>query len=296
MDLENGMKVDLEAGLKAILSWWEDAGIDTPKVTETTAQRSLKTAPIAHQMPRHDAHPSRQAHRQSTDPQPGKPHSDKSSASPTDEILQRAMAITRKVKTLDALKVALQGFDAGTLSDGARQCVFARGNPDAKIMVIGEAPDTEEDMQGKPFIGPSGPLLNKMLSAIGLSETDVYMTLAINWRPAKNRTPRAEEIEFCRPFLYKHIELVAPKLILLVGNIALKTLTDIDGIMKQRGNWQDIITPQMTPKENTIKDTIASIPALPIYHPDFLMKQPALKKEAWRDLLAFKMKIDSLNS
>ena len=146
-------------------------------------------------------------------------------------------------------------------------------------MVIGEAPGREEDIAGKPFIGPAGQLMDKMLAAIGLTEETAYLTTVVNWRLPKTRNPTAEDIALCAPFLQRHIELAAPKVILMVGKASLFAMTGLSGIMKNRGQWQ------------TVKVAEKNIPALPIYHPDLLMKQPVLKKEAWRDLLALRERL-----
>jgi len=187
-----------------------------------------------------------------------------------------------KIKTLDALHAALTGFDAGALSDGARQVVFSRGNPDADLMVIGESPGRDEDIQGKPFVGPSGQLLDRMLGAIALGADDFYVTNVMNWHLPKNRNPKAAEIELCRPFIEKHIELAQPKVLLLVGGLSMSALTGLTGIMKNHGQWQEI----------TVAGT--SYPALPLYHPAFLLRRPELKKDAWRDLLSLREKLLSL--
>lgn len=262
------MDIELEDGLKAIMGWWDDVGVDVPVISESAKRRSPAQKPM-------------RATQSNTTPVPPPARAPNTTA-PAPAPLSSLIA--RKAKTLDALKTAMQGFDAGALSDGARQCVFARGNPEAKIMLIGEAPGYEEDMQGKPFVGRSGQLLDKMFAAIGLSEDDIYITNTVNWRPPKNRNPKPEETELCRPFLNRHIELVAPEIIVIVGGIALKTLTGLDGIMKRRGIWQDL---KISGEAN-----LAPIPALPIYHPAFLLRQPSLKKDAWRDLLALKIKMD----
>ena len=168
----------------------------------------------------------------------------------------------------------MASFDAGTLSDNASQCVFSRGNPDAKLMIISEAPTRDEDIAGEPFTGRTGKFLDRMLAAIGLTETDFYITNIVNWHPPGGRKPSEEEIELCRPFLMKHIELAAPDVILIVGGLSLSAMTPLNGIMKNRGNWQ------------TLNINDRDIPALPIYHPAFLLRRPELKKEAWRDLLS----------
>jgi len=263
------MDIEIEDGLKALLGWWDDAGVDVPTVPETARRPKANTRSV-----------------QNATSQTKPAQAPQSSTPPVKPVAPpRSGLIARKAKTLEELEIAMQGFDAGTLSDGARQCVFARGNPEADIMVIGECPGVEEDMQGKPFIGRSGQLLDKMLGAIGLSEDDVYITYTVNWRPTKNRNPKAEEIELCRPFLHRHIELVVPKFIVMVGDLPLKTLTGLDSLMKQHGQWQDL--------QIKGEDALAPIPAMPLYHPSFLLRQPALKKDAWRDLLSLKAKIDA---
>ena len=253
----------MDKALKSVLDWWDAAGVDVPDVTLSAPKRKAapRKSPVA---------PSQKSAARA--PQ----------TAPTPKPSIDAAPIAAKAKTLAELKAAMDSFDAGTLSDAARQCVFARGNPGADLMVIGEAPGREEDMAGKPFIGPAGQLLDKMLASIGLTEETAYLTNVVNWRLPKNRNPSPEDIELCRPFLNRHIELAAPKIILLVGGVSLSAMTGLTGIMKQRGQWQTV--------------TVAGkeIPALPIYHPAFLLRQPVLKKDAWRDLLALRERLGSV--
>jgi len=255
-----GAQVD--KAFQSVLDWWDQMGVDIPPVTAVPVQKKRPGPKSVTQAP------VRKQSAASTKPAPADPGID-------DPIKVAAAA-----KSLHELETALRNFNAGPLSDGARQSVFARGNPDCDIMVIGEAPGRDEDIGGKPFIGRAGQLLDKMLGAIGLDENSAYITNVVNWRPPKNRNPKPEEIEMCRPFINRHIELFDPKLILIVGGVSLSAMTGISGIMKNRGQWQSI----------TIggKD----IPALPIYHPAFLLRQPELKKDAWRDLLAFRERIE----
>ena len=250
----------MDKALKSVLDWWGAAGVDVPDVTLPAPKR--KAAPR-----KSPAAPSQKSATRA--PQ----------TAPTPKPSIDAAPIAAKTKTLAELKAAMDSFDAGTLSDAARQCVFARGNPAADLMVIGEAPGREEDMAGKPFIGPAGQLLDKMLASIGLTEETAYLTNVVNWRLPRNRNPSPEDIELCRPFLNRHIELAAPKVILLVGGVSMSALTGLTGIMKQRGQWQTV----------TVAGT--EIPALPIYHPAFLLRQPVLKKDAWRDLLALRERL-----
>ena len=252
----------MDKALKSVLDWWEDAGVDVPDIKLATPKRKV---------------PPRQAPVQKTTPSQA-PRPNPAAPKPIID----AAPIAAKAKTLAELKAAMDRFDAGPLSDGARQCVFARGNPEADVMVIGEAPGIEEDKAGKPFIGPAGQLLDKMLASIGLTEETAYLTNVVNWRLPNNRKTTDDDIALCKPFLDRHIELAAPKVILMVGGVSMSALMGLTGIMKQRGQWQIV----------TIAGT--EIPALPIYHPAFLLRQPTLKKDAWRDLLALRERLGTV--
>ncbi len=184
---------------------------------------------------------------------------------------------------LVALRAALEGFDGCALKRGARNTVFSDGNPAASVMIIGEAPGRDEDIQGKPFIGRSGQLLDKMLAAIGLNrnaespEEAVYITNVLPWRPPQNRDPLVDEIAMMKPFLMRHIALVKPRALLLVGNPSNQTLLETNqGVTRLRGRWHEV----------------AGIPALPIFHPAYLLRMPVKKREAWADLLMLKSKLD----
>ena len=191
-----------------------------------------------------------------------------------------AKPLAKAAPTLEALKDAISKFDAGLLSDHAKTAVFARGNPAAKIMVVGEAPGSQEDEAGLPFIGQSGQLLDKMFAAIGLGTDEIYVTNICNWRPPQNRDPSPDEMAFCRPLIQRHIALAAPEIVVIVGGVSLSALTGQTGIMKARGRWIDL----------TIEDR--NIPAMPLYHPAFLLRRPELKRDAWRDLLAIKARLE----
>jgi len=228
-----------QAAFESALEWWDAMGVDVPKLA-----------------------PSRPKPR-TAKPKPSQQHQKtaylKAATQPSNDThITQAQKIADAAKDLSALKTAMSGFDAGALSDNATQCVFSRGNPESGLMVIGEAPGRDEDIAGKPFVGRSGQLLDSMLAAIGLTEDAFYMTNVVNWRPPGNRNPARDEIALCQPFLRRHIELIAPKIILIVGGVSL------------------------------------AIPALPIYHPAFLLKRPELKREAWRDLLSLHEKLSEL--
>ncbi|MEM7193271.1 MAG: uracil-DNA glycosylase [Pseudomonadota bacterium] len=188
------------------------------------------------------------------------------------------------IETLTELDAAIAAFDGCALKKTAKNTCIFRGATDAKIMLIGEAPGRDEDLQGKPFVGRAGKLLDKMLAAIGLDETSVYITNTIYWRPPGNRTPTTQEIASCRPFLARQIELLAPELIVLLGGAAAKSMLETtEGIMRLRGKW----------KLYQAKDR--DIPVLATLHPAYLLRTPDAKRYAWRDLLAIKTKLEDLN-
>ncbi len=252
----------LKTALEASHTWWDDMGVDIPVVPPAPRTSRKTRKPLA------------------SSPKPRARSAPAPLQADTAKQLEKAAEQAKAAPTLDALKTIIEGFDAGILSDHARNVVFARGNPDADIMVIGEAPGRAEDESGKPFVGPAGQLLDKMFAAIDLDEAGLYITNICNWRPPANRNPNEAELAMCAPFIQRHMELIAPKLVVLVGGISLQALTGKTGIMKTRGNWQEL---------NIAGETI---PAMPLYHPAFLLRRPELKKDAWRDLLAIKARLD----
>jgi uracil-DNA glycosylase family 4 len=175
----------------------------------------------------------------------------------------------------------LRGFEGCELRHGARNLVFSDGNPEARVMIVGEAPGRDEDIQGKPFVGRAGQLLDAMLSAIGLSRTAedashaVYITNMLPWRPPQNRDPTPEEISMLQPFVRRHVELAAPEVLILMGNWACFGLLGKRGITRMRGTWEEAL----------------GRPALPMFHPAYLLRNPAAKREAWADLLSLKAKL-----
>ncbi len=184
--------------------------------------------------------------------------------------------------TLDQLKNAMQNFNGCELKKTATQLVFSDGNPNSKLMLIGEAPGAEEDRQGKPFCGASGQLLDKMLNAINLNRESVYITNVIPWRPPGNRTPSDNEIKIMKPFLIKHIEIVMPKIIVAVGGSAAKAVLSIEGgILRHRGEWKEF-------KLSSGK----TIPIIATLHPAYLLRAPNQKKLAWEDLKHIRSKLN----
>lgn len=187
--------------------------------------------------------------------------------------------------TIEELRAALAAFDGCALKHTATNLVFSDGNPAAPLMLIGEAPGAEEDRQGLPFVGESGQLLDRMLGAIGLDRTGCYISNIVFWRPPGNRPPSQEEIMSCLPFVARHVELVQPKVLAFVGGTAVKAmLATSEGITRLRGRWFDY----------TLPGSDRTIPAIPLYHPAYLLRQPSLKREAWRDLLSLRARMDTL--
>jgi len=198
------------------------------------------------------------------------------------EPAQSARALAGQAMTIEALAALVAGFDACPLKRTATNTVFADGNPAAPVMIIGEAPGADEDRIGKPFVGRAGQLLDRMLAAIGLDRAGVQITNVIYWRPPGNRKPTAAEIASCLPFVFRHIVLSRPKVLVLAGGTAASTLLDVaEGITRLRGRWFDLAVPGLD----------AKLPTLPMFHPAFLLRSPERKREAWRDLLALKAKL-----
>jgi DNA polymerase len=203
-------------------------------------------------------------------------------SSSSDPPIGDAAAIAASCSSLAELAAALRRFDACPLQRTATNLVFADGNPQARVMFIGEAPGREEDEQGKPFVGRSGQLLDRMLAAIGLSRhsaepaSSAYITNVIYWRPPGNRKPTEAETLMCMPFMLRSIELARPEFILCLGATPTQRLLGLtDGILKTRGAWRDF----------------RGKPVLPTLHPAYLLRQPAQKRLAWRDLLSLKRKL-----
>lgn len=187
-----------------------------------------------------------------------------------------AEAAAEAAPDLDALRDALAAFDHCALKRGARNLVFCDGTPGARVMIVGEAPGREEDMQGRPFVGQAGQFLDRMLAAIGLSRGEnVYITNVMPWRPPQNRDPKPDEIAMMQPFLRRHVALAAPDVLVIMGNISAQALLGRRGILRLRGQWAEA----------------CGLPALPMTHPAYLLRTPAAKREAWADLLSLQAKL-----
>ncbi len=202
------------------------------------------------------------------------------------EAITEATRLAQAATTLTELEATIRGFNGCPLKKTATNTVFAQGAPESRVMFIGEAPGADEDRQGVPFCGVSGQLLDKMLGFIGLDRaTGFYITNTLFWRPPGNRKPTTEELEICRPFVEKHIALVNPKLLVLVGGTATQSvLGDSRGITRLRG--------QVFSYKNDYMP--AEVPVHVIYHPSYLLRQPIGKKQTWADLLALKKALETI--
>ena len=203
---------------------------------------------------------------------------------PKTDTVAAAHKASEAASSLNSLRDAIDAYEYCDIKQGARNLVFADGNPEAKLMIIGEAPGRNEDLKGKPFVGRAGQLLDKMLAAIGLNRNSediakaVYISNLIPWRPPRNRDPSIQEIANMRPFMEKHVQLANPCIIVLMGNISCSAGLGKSGITHLRGHWTEAY----------------GRPALPMFHPAYLLRNPIAKREAWRDMLELQIKLEDI--
>lgn len=258
----NSTLMDAKAASKLLLDIWLENGVSVPPIEMAQKKTTPKIAekPAAIQVPTTDY------------------------SAPIDGQ-KLAIELAKAANNLDELRNILTAFDGCNLKKNATQMVFSDGQIDAKIMVIGEGPGQEEDKIGKPFVGAAGKFLDEMLASIGLSrEKNVYITNSVNWRPPANRTPTRDEIAICLPFLMRHIELKAPKLLVLVGGVAANAvLHSNEGITKLRKKPHKLELAGLAP-----------IDVICLFHPAFLLRQPVQKLLAWKDLLTIEAQIKAL--
>lgn len=260
------------------LRWSIDAGAD----------EAIGDAPINRYAKEESAPPSSIPEPTRADAQAATSSTTTPSAAAISPLAQDSRRIAQSADSLESLRAALETFDGCPLKKTATNLVFGDGDPNADVMIIGEAPGAEEDRKGAPFVGASGQLLDRMLATIGLARESVYITNVLFWRPPGNRNPTSAEVAACLPFVQRHIELVSPKVLVFVGGAAAKTLLDrTEGIMRLRGKWYDYQIPVDAGNE-------ISIPALAMFHPAYLLRTPAQKRLAWRDLLALRAKLGEL--
>lgn len=261
---------------KELLGFYSEAGVDTPVVDtpvnhfqqpSTVAQPPL---PVAEQQISQEAQPARSRH---------------SSRLSVDRQVATAAELAGKAQNLDELFEAVKSFNGCTLKLTAKNTCFSDGSPNAKLMLVGEAPGRDEDLQGIPFVGRSGQLLNRILAAIGLARSDVYIANTIPWRPPGNRTPTPMETELCRPFIERQIELANPKILVALGGPSMQVLTGVkDGIIRARGKWL----------AHKVKNG-TTIPVMPTFHPAYLLRTPSQKKLVWIDFLEVRNALDKLD-
>jgi DNA polymerase len=202
-------------------------------------------------------------------------------AVPVAEAENLARTAAAAATTLDELRAALAAFEGCNLRLTATNLVFADGTPGSRVMFVGEAPGRDEDLQGLPFVGRAGQLFDRMLKAIGLARTDVYIANIVPWRPPGNRTPTPQETASCRPFMIRQIQLANPDFLVCLGGVSMRELFGLDGILRQRGKWRDYDT------------GIRTIRAMAMLHPAYLLRQPLHKRLAWRDLVELRAALDA---
>jgi uracil-DNA glycosylase family 4 len=261
-----------------VLRFYADSGVDIA-LDEIAPNRLTAPAPVAQdyqfevpkrEAPKPFAAPAAKSAPQSASRNSGLP------AAP-DAAIRDAGKLAANATSLDELRKAIESFEGCALKTTAMKTVFADGNPQARIMFVGEGPGAEEDREGLPFVGRSGKLLDRMMAAIGLDRTSAYIANIIPWRPPGNRTPTPQESAICLPFIRRQIELVNPDILVCLGGPSATTLLEVrEGITRSRGRWFDY-------------DTGArKIKAIALFHPAYLLRSPAHKKLAWQDLLAIK--------
>jgi DNA polymerase len=257
-----------------VLRWYVDAGVDEAIgdvpvdrfVAPATPMPVIASAPAAVAAPRPTFTPSA----------PARP-------APPAVAGATSAHLAAGAGSVEELRAAVEAYDGCGLKQFASRTVFSDGNPNSRLMVIGEAPGGDEDRQGKP----SGQMLDKMLAGIGYTRDNAYITNVVFWRPPGNRKPTAEEVALCLPFVERHIALVSPEVLLFVGGLAASTLlANPQGITRLRGRWHDFSTPGLS----------RPVPAMPTFHPAYLLRTPQQKRLVWRDLLTVKHKLDSTAS
>lgn len=202
-------------------------------------------------------------------------------AATADDAVAAAKAAAARASTLQELRAALAAYDHCEMKQGARNLVFADGNPAARVLILGEAPGSDEDREGRPFVGRAGQLLDRMFLAIGLTRsspdpaTALYITNVMPWRPPANRDPEPAEVAMMRPFVERHIALIDPEVIVVMGNTPLMALTGAKGILRARGTWGESL----------------GKPLLAMTHPAYLLRNPEAKREAWADLLTLQVRL-----
>ncbi len=275
------MTVDRNKANRELLAFYAEAGVDVALREEPNDWLSEPPAPSVASEPRAAAVQSEPAPRPQATSQAKSAFSPPIQPSapvppPPDAAVMAAREAARNAASLDELRGILDRFEGCALKGGASRLVFADGTPGSRLMFVGEAPGAEEDRQGLPFVGRSGQLLDRMLHAIGLDRSKVYIANIVPWRPPGNRTPTPVETQICLPFVQRQIELCNPDILVTVGQPSTGALIGVQGIMKNRGRW--------FPYQTGTRE----IRAMPMLHPAYLLRSPIGKRLAWRDLLTIK--------
>ena len=278
---------------RELLEWYLEAGVDEtigdapvnrylePPAIRATASAARNSPPLAPAPPQVSAPPSHGME----DAPSAAPARAPAKPAAADQALQSAWSLAASAMTVEELRRALEEFDGCGLKKTATNLVLGDGNPEARVILIGEAPGAEEDRQGLPFVGASGRLLDRMLGSIGLDRTQVYISNTVFWRPPGNRNPTTMEMAICMPFVERLIELVDPEILVALGGAAAKVLLAQNvGIGQLRGRWFAYSTPRLP----------RPVEATAIFHPAYLLRSATHKGEAWRDLLEIKRKLNSL--
>jgi DNA polymerase len=281
----------MNVALQQALQWYLDHGVDEA-VTDAPANRTQPLSPMT------DGLKTGESFAPSSAPHPTPlPTGERAALMGTSQSRMEAVKLARSAQTLEELKSAIAAFEGIAIKNTATNLVFADGNPEARVMLVGEAPGADEDRLGKPFVGVSGQLLDKILGSIGLSrhneapEESVYISNILNWRPPGNRTPAPGEIEVSLPFIERHIQLINPAILILCGGVSAKALLGrSEGITRLRKTWH-LYSPQ-TPE---LRPEASEIQALATFHPSYLLRTPAHKREAWADMLMLKQGIKKHN-
>jgi uracil-DNA glycosylase family 4 len=256
--------------VQQLLAFYLEAGVDCA-LAEEPVNRLAEPDHVAAAAPRETAPP--RLLREAPAAMPPIPRSETAVA--PEAAIASAREAARTAPTLEALRALLENFDGCALKHTATRLVFADGNPQARVMFVGEAPGRDEDIEGLPFVGRSGKLLDRMMAAIGLDRSKAYIANVIPWRPPGNRTPTPQETQVCLPFVQRQIELVNPDVLVTLGNPSTQTLLSTrEGIMRTRGKWFDYDTGTRT------------IRAIATFHPAYLLRSPSYKRMTWLDLRA----------
>ncbi len=262
--------IDFHAA-KAMLIWQMELGAD----------EAIGEAPVNRYIADEAGASARPSPSRSLSPSPaGAPQQARPEAAADDPVVL-AQELAAGAADLSQLREALAAYDRCELKLGARNLVFADGNPAARVMIVGEAPGRDEDLQGLPFVGRAGQLLDRMFDAIGMGRANpdagraLYITNVLPWRPPENRDPAPEEIAMMLPFLRRHVELAGPEVLVLMGNHSCQALLGRKGITRLRGHWTEAL----------------GRPALPMFHPAYLLRNPGAKREAWHDLLMLQARL-----